>query len=603
MSMLINTRTPEGVSVVEYHADGDFVERAKFKGTLICSRAGNYLASVTEDQVTIYTAGDYSEVCTIPERGVFLSEFSNTGEFFVTLRKPFQIVTTTTTTPTTNASTPVSTPSHDSAASNDAAAASSSSSVASAGQNLKIWEAATGRLVFQSSQRQASRDAWPSVNWSSDDTVAVTLVSNNAHVYRAAGAGDDAFKRYDKLAIPNVQQVAVSPSPAGSTRRPYLASFSPEVKSNPGNAAILELPGAGAGASGSTSKDPIRRVFKSFFQAQHGSLLWNSKGSACLALATCDFDAKNQSYFGDQKLYYLAADVAAAKEPSCQVPLPKEGPVNDVAWAPSGDFFVVIAGYMPAKVTLYNEACVAKFDLGSGPYNMVRWNPYGRVFCLAGFGNLPGDVAFFEKKRDGKCYALGKVRSPAVTAEWSPDGRHLLLATTAPRMRVDNQYRVLHYHGAASASSPMFPEALLEASWVPPPPAQREALQDRPLSPGRATSLGADKAATGEAEGKGASAAVAGGNGRAEESVKKGYVPPHLRAAGATTPVAGNFSLSRDLSENKPGVIKAKSTSERPASAVPGNAGPMSAAALKNAKRAAAKAKAKAEAGTPAAIK
>ena len=29
-----------------------------------------------------------------------------------------------------------------------------------------------------------------------------------------------------------------------------------------------------------------------------------------------------------------------------------------------------------------------------------------------------------------------------MTLEWSPDGRHLLVATTAPRLRVDNGYQM-----------------------------------------------------------------------------------------------------------------------------------------------------------------
>lgn len=47
---------------------------------------------------------------------------------------------------------------------------------------------------------------------------------------------------------------------------------------------------------------------------------------------------------------------------------------------------------------------------GSGPYSLVRWNPFGRFLALAGFGNLPGDVAFFDKKADGKCKSMGTSR-------------------------------------------------------------------------------------------------------------------------------------------------------------------------------------------------
>lgn len=49
------------------------------------------------------------------------------------------------------------------------------------------------------------------------------------------------------------------------------------------------------------------------------------------------------------QLHYLPADAARADTVTA-VPLPKDGPVHDVKWSPEGDFFCVVAGYMPAKV-------------------------------------------------------------------------------------------------------------------------------------------------------------------------------------------------------------------------------------------------------------
>ena len=78
-------------------------------------------------------------------------------------------------------------------------------------------------------------------------------------------------------------------------------------------------------------------------------MLWNSTGTACLFLATSDTDATNQSYYGEAKLHYLPADAARADSVAA-VELPKEGPVHDVQWSPAGDYFCVVAGFMPAKV-------------------------------------------------------------------------------------------------------------------------------------------------------------------------------------------------------------------------------------------------------------
>ena len=55
------------------------------------------------------------------------------------------------------------------------------------------------------------------------------------------------------------------------------------------------------------------------------------------------------SFSGEQKLHYMSADPARV-DATTTVPLPKEGPVHDVQWSPNGEFFVTVAGYMPAKV-------------------------------------------------------------------------------------------------------------------------------------------------------------------------------------------------------------------------------------------------------------
>lgn len=38
------------------------------------------------------------------------------------------------------------------------------------------------------------------------------------------------------------------------------------------------------------------------------TLAWNSTGTALLATTASDTDATNQSYYGEQKLHFLAAD-------------------------------------------------------------------------------------------------------------------------------------------------------------------------------------------------------------------------------------------------------------------------------------------------------
>ena len=35
---------------------------------------------------------------------------------------------------------------------------------------------------------------------------------------------------------------------------------------------------------------------------------------------------------------------------------------------------MVVAGFMPAKTVLFDSKCKPVFDLGTGPYNIIKWN-------------------------------------------------------------------------------------------------------------------------------------------------------------------------------------------------------------------------------------
>ncbi|RYR34620.1 hypothetical protein Ahy_A10g049586 isoform B [Arachis hypogaea] len=120
---------------------------------------------------------------------------------------------------------------------------------------------------------------------------------------------------------------------------------------------------------------------------------------------------------------------------------------------------------MPAKATLFDKKCNPLLELGTGPYNTIRWNPKGKFLCLAGFGNLPGDMVFWDYA-DKKQLAATKAEW-SVTSEWSPDGCYFMTATTAPRLQVDNGIKIFHYNGSLYFTK-MF-DKLFQADWKPEP--------------------------------------------------------------------------------------------------------------------------------------
>jgi len=59
----------------------------------------------------------------------------------------------------------------------------------------------------------------------------------------------------------------------------------------------------------------------------------------------------------------------------------------------------IYVGHMPAKATLFNDSVESIFEFGNAHRNTVSWSPHGRFLCLAGFGNLAGDLDFYDVLR------------------------------------------------------------------------------------------------------------------------------------------------------------------------------------------------------------
>ncbi|KAL2920843.1 Eukaryotic translation initiation factor 2A [Bienertia sinuspersici] len=309
-------------------------------------------------------------------------------------------------------------------------------------KNVNLWNVDTGDSVFNFSQKTMSKTIWPSILFSSDEAVACRLATNEIQFFDPADFSKGIISRRK---VPGVAAVQLSKLPGT-----HVATFVPESKGVP---ASVQIFACGSNAS----SPPLAR--RSFFRCSTVQLHWNKGSTGLLAVAQADVDKTNQSYYGESKLSYLTTDGAHEG----LVPLRKEGPIHDVQWSYAGSEFAVVYGFMPAKATVFDRKCNPLLDLGSGPYNTIRWNPKGRFLCLAGFGNLPGDMAFWdctEKKQ------LGTTKAEwSVTSEWSPNGCFFMTASTAPRRQIDNGIKIFHHNGSLYYKK-MY-EKLFQADWKP----------------------------------------------------------------------------------------------------------------------------------------
>ncbi|VDN12655.1 unnamed protein product [Dibothriocephalus latus] len=179
---------------------------------------------------------------------------------------------------------------------------------------------------------------------------------------------------------------------------------------------------------------------KSFFRADTVSLHWSDTGRHLLVLAATK--TSDTSYYGEQTLHFITTSQAG--DSAC-VPMPRKGPIHQVAWKPSGprertsdERFVICQGTIPSAVTVFNIKCEQKY--------VFILNCVAHLLLLAGgFGSLNGFVTVWDFNKHMKLSEFYATNSTHVT--WLPDGEHLVTAITTPRLRVNNGFTVRHYTG------------------------------------------------------------------------------------------------------------------------------------------------------------
>ncbi|KAG6393643.1 hypothetical protein SASPL_147887 [Salvia splendens] len=350
-------------------------------------------------------------------------------------------------------------------------------------KNVVLWKTETGESVYQVFQKNMAKATWPSIRFSSDEVVACRLATNEVQFF---DAGDFSRGIVHRLKVQGIAAFELSKSPGS-----YVAVFVPESKGMPANVQIFSC------AKESPSQ-PVAR--KSFFRCSSVQLHWNLGSKGLLVVVQSDVDKTNQSYYGETKLNYLTTDGIYEG----LVSLRKEGPVHDVQWSSSGKEFAAVYG------------------------------------CILGFGNLPGDMAFWdytEKKQ------LGATRAElSVSSEWSADGRYFMTATTAPRLQVDNGIKIFDHKGSLLFKR-MY-DKLFQVDWKPQSPDKFADIEEAVKSVG---SLKLEDTTTKQGQGSKSAQPIS------KPSIPQkpaAYRPPSAKAAAAVQAELFGESPTGELSKN-----------------------------------------------------
>ncbi|KAF4667583.1 Eukaryotic translation initiation factor 2A [Perkinsus olseni] len=354
--------------------------------------------------------------------------------------------------------------------------------------NLALWSVAGRCKAVESRMKRMNKHLWPAMKWTDDEAYCVRILPD-ADILQVLNSRKAST---NEQTIPGIQQIELSPS-------------GPEVESEPKVACVV--------SRGSERKpavhiarlsDPKNFVLSySFPEGDDVTLYWNASGTKLLGLLSLDVDESGKStYYGTNMLYLFDMVSNVVSRVACN------SPIHDLGWCPGNargdrmgkgedpeEQFILISGRIPPETALLSTSSIKQADsdssgpedgsaslrtlkpvhsMGKAKRNTVCWNRYGRYAVVGGFGNMAGEMDFWDM---AEYKVVGSLRAECpVISVWAPDGRHFSTATTWPRMRVDNKIDIYSYNGRLICRHEF--DELYFATWKP-----STAFHDVPSSP------------------------------------------------------------------------------------------------------------------------
>lgn len=387
--------------------------------------------------------------------------------------------------------------------------------------NMRMWSVMSGEMLLQTIVKR--QPEWQP-QWAGELCCRVA----GSEVLFAS----EHIKPLSKFVAKNVRSVSLSPGRAPH----HIAVYIPVIKGQPASLRLHVV-----------DHDNFAPVSnKTFMNADSVTFAWSPNGQAILCTASTDVDKSNQSYYGEQQLFLMLTTGE-----SYRVQLEKKGPIYAIDWTPRGNQFCVVYGYMPARATVFDLRASIVHDMGEGARNNCQYNQSGDLLLLSGFGNLAGNMEFWHP--DAKRLVCRMKVANTTQCLWAPGGQHVVTATTSPRLRIDNGWRVWHYTGSCVAErmNPTAADELWEVMWLP--RASTATFTPVFLSKTQRENAGLDargKAAIGNAAGLGED------NSHPADALvntKGAYVPPHLRntPGGVKKPTELGPKIERSSAEKR----------------------------------------------------
>lgn len=344
--------------------------------------------------------------------------------------------------------------------------------------NLIAWDAATGLPVTRFTfTRWREKSLWPAMKWSADEQICVRMDGNSVIIM-------DGQKLCPLQAIQTQSIPTFEMAPPDGSGNYRVAIFCPELRSSDLEMKVL-APGKHEMIYWNHKEMKMSTgVSMEMANAESAEIMWSASSDSYIVHTHTDVDETGQSYFGGSTVYLLSSDGSQQTELS-ELQDPNEGTggaadrtIQAIVWSPTRDEFVLIQGFQPAVASLWvmdKDGCRKVWTFPDRMHrNTVRWNRFGSLVCLGGFGNLAGDMDFWYRENswapgstEPAFLRCGSAKAACTVAcEWAPNGRHFITSVLSPRMRVDNAVTIWRGLCGQAVNNQRFQE-LYEAVWKP----------------------------------------------------------------------------------------------------------------------------------------
>jgi len=323
---------------------------------------------------------------------------------------------------------------------------------------MTIYDTSNGNKVNEVQWRRSSTIAEYTKFSTDDKYMLVSPLKNDVTVYSCT----DPFKSLVNykcslvLSIEMVPYEYVHPETPG----PYFSVVEPITDSENCCAKFIPL----------NAPSEAKLVMKKFEiqKVDTATTLLSPNNCAILYWLESQEDPSGKYYYGIHCIYYMQL-IGGKKR--CKVFM-EGGTIHDARWSPDGNSFIMLSGSQPAKVVVFNHECNQMYEMEAGYKNYARFSDGGRFLMLGGFGNLAGDVEFWDFKRKamiGNCKAFC-----TVTTEWACDSQLIMAAILNPRMRVDNSITFFDFTGKKLVVDSYTTTELYEVKWIKSSPLKLE---------------------------------------------------------------------------------------------------------------------------------